>query len=152
VSLKVKNTTIENYKNNLLQRNFMPTKDDRDYDGIYFLPGDDDSELVISYWNFKDKELAEAKPVGTTSIGNMYHVAFFKRNEKGDPAFDDSFEAIFADPTIYINNLAGAGVYGCVVKKTEKSSEWFDDYLKRTLGHVKIRELIGSLKSILETK
>jgi hypothetical protein len=130
----------------------MPKKNGREYDGIYFTPGDEENELMISYWNFKDEDMASAKLIDNTEIGDMYYVAFFKRNEKGEPTFDDSFEAIFADPSIYINNLAGAGVYGCVVKKTEKSSEWFDDYLQRTIGHVRIKELIGSLKSILETK
>ena len=96
----------------------MAKKDDSEYDGIYFLPGNEDNELMISYWNFKDEALANAKPVGNTQIGNMYHVAFFKRNENGEPAFDDSFEAIFADPSTYINNLVGANVYGCLVKKT----------------------------------
>jgi len=130
----------------------MSKKSDREYDGIYFLPGDEDNELMISYWNFKDVELANAKPVNSTAIGDMYHVAFFKRDDDGKPTFDDSFEAIFADPTIYVSNLAGANVYGCMVKETEKSSEWFDDYLQKTMGHVKIRELIRSLKSVLETK
>jgi hypothetical protein len=130
----------------------MPTKNGREYDGIYFLPGDEEDELMISYWNFKDEDMTTAKLIGNTEIGDMYHVAFFKRNEKGEPTFDDAFEAIFADPSIYVSNLAGVGVYGCMVKKTEKSSEWFDDYLQRTVGYVKIKELIGSLKSILDTK
>jgi hypothetical protein len=130
----------------------MPEKNSKDCDGIYFTPGDEENELMISYWNFKDENMNTAKPVNNTDIGNMYHVAFFKRDEKGKPIFDDSFEAIFADPTIYVSNLAGANVYGCMVKKTEKSSEWFDDYLQKTMGHVKIRELIRSLKSVLETK
>jgi hypothetical protein len=130
----------------------MPEKNSKEYDGIYFTPGDEEGELMISYWNFKDEDMAAAKPVGNTEIGNMYHVAFFKRNEEGEPAFDDSFEAIFADPSIYVSNLAGANVYGCMVKKTEKSSEWFEDYLQKTIGHVKIKELIGSLKSILDSK
>lgn len=129
----------------------MPNKD-IEYDGIYFLPGDEENELMISYWSFKDKDLAKAKPVDNNQMGDMYHVAFFKRNEKGEPSFDDAFEAIFADPSIYVNNLAGVGVYGCMVKKTEKSSEWFDDYLQRTVGYVRIKEMIGCLKSILETK
>lgn len=130
----------------------MAKMEGREYDGIYFLPGDEDNELIISYWSFKDQEMATAKPVDNNQMGDMYHVAFFKRNEKGDPAFDDSFEAIFADPSIYVNNLAGAGIYGCVVKKTEKSSEWFDNYLQKAIGHVKIQEMIGCLKSILESK
>lgn len=129
----------------------MAKKDGREYDGIYFVPGKEDNELMISYWNFKDKDLATSKLIGNTENGDMYHVAFFKRNKKGEPAFDDAFEAIFADPTIYVTNLIGANVYGCMVKKTENSSEWFEEYLQKTIGYVKIKELIGNLKSILET-
>jgi hypothetical protein len=133
----------------------MPTsirKNTSEYDGIYFVPGDEEKDLLISYWNFKDESMSNAQPIDNTKIGNMYHVAFFRRDENGEPAFDGAFEAIFADPAIYVSNLVGANVYGCMVKKTEKSSDWFDDYLRRTMGHVKIRELIQNLKSILETK
>jgi hypothetical protein len=31
----------------------MPEKNSKEYDGIYFTPGDEDGELMISYWNFK---------------------------------------------------------------------------------------------------
>ena len=98
-----------------------------EYDGVYFLPNDDESELEISYFNFKN-ELSGGKPV-ETEMGSWYYVAFFKKDEEGEPTFDDSFEAIFACPKTYVNNLAGSGVYGCIVKKTDKSGKWFDDYL-----------------------
>jgi hypothetical protein len=49
-----------------------------EYDGIYFLPGDEDDELVIHCWEFKsDTEFAGAKPIDGNQIGNMYHIAFF---------------------------------------------------------------------------
>lgn len=130
----------------------MPNKKEIEHDGIYFLPGSEKSELIISYFSFRDAELSAAKPVDNTDNGNMYHVAFFKSDANGEPCFDDSFEAIFTDASTYVNNLAGANLYGCMVKKTEKSSEWFDDYLKRTLGHITMRRMIGCLNSILETK
>jgi hypothetical protein len=123
----------------------------QEYDGIYFLPGDDDDELQISYFRF-GKEFGNTEPIESTSIGHKYHVAFFKKDENGNPAFDDAFEAIFGDPSIYIQNLAGAGVYGCLLKKTEKSSVWFEEYLNRATKGLMVQKMIQGLKSILNTK
>ena len=133
------------------ERKCMSEKKSSDFDGIYFLPGDEEGELVLSFFDFKG-DMAGGTPIEVSKIGHMYHIAFFKRDDDGKPKFDDAFEAVLADPATWIENLAGAGVYGCAVRKTEKSSDWFDDYLQKTVGHVKIKELIGSLKSILETK
>jgi hypothetical protein len=126
-------------------------KKSTEFDGIYFLPGEEEGELVISYFDFKS-EMAGAKSIEGTPLGPKYHIAFFKRGEDGLPAFDDSFEAILTCPKVYIESLAGVGVYGCAVKKTEKSQKWFDDYLTRTVGHITIKKLVGCLKSVLETK
>ena len=129
----------------------MSERKSSDFDGIYFLPGKDENELVLSYFDFKE-DMANGKPIEVSKSGHMYHIAFFKSDENNRPVFDDAFEAILVDPATWIGNLAGAGVYGCAVKKTDKSDAWFDDYLKKTVGHVKIREMIGCLKSILEIK
>ena len=126
-------------------------KKSSEYDGIYFLPGDNDDELVISFFDFR-QEMANGKPIEDTKMGYKYHIAFFKRDEEGKPKFDDAFEAILVDPATWIGNLAGAGVYGCAVKKTNKSSDWFDDYLKKTVGYDKIKEMINTLKLIADTK
>ena len=133
------------------ERNFMSEKKSSDFDGIYFLPGDDEGELELSFFDFKG-DMAGGKPIKVSEIGHMYHIAFFKKDENGKPKFDDAFEAILADPATWIENLVGAGVYGCAIRKTEKSSDWFDDYLQKTVGPVKIQEMIGSLKSILDNK
>jgi len=122
-----------------------------EFDGIYFLPGQEEGELVISYFDFKN-DMAGGSEIENTPIGPKYHIAFFKRGEDEQPEFDASFEAILACPKTYIESLAGANVYGCVVKKTDKSQKWFDEYLQKTLGHVTMRKMIGCLKSILETK
>ncbi len=122
-----------------------------DYDGIYFLPGDEEGELVLSYFNFND-EMAGGVPVETTSFGPKYHIAFFQRGDDGKPVFDDSFEAILGDPATYIKNLTGTEIYGCVVKKTTKSGKWFDSYLKRTNEQIEALKTISLLKSILDMK
>ena len=122
-----------------------------DYDGIYFLPGDEEGELVLSYFNFND-EMAGGVPVETTSFGPKYHIAFFQRGEDGKPFFDESFEAILGDPATYIKNLTGSEIFGCVVKKTTKSDKWFDSYLKRTNEEIEKLKSIDYLKSILNIK
>ena len=122
-----------------------------DYDGIYFLPGDEEGELVLSYFNFNN-EMAGGVPVETTSFGSKYHIAFFQRGDDGKPVFDDSFEAILGDPAQYLKNLAGSEIYGCVVKKTTKSDKWFNDYLARTKDQIEMLKTIGYLKSILNMK
>lgn len=102
---------------------------DKKFDGFYFLPGDEDSDLTLKYFTFNAPEFMDAKPVDGTEVGDMYHIAFFRKSDDGDPIFDESFEAIFACPRTYIKQLAGFGLYGCVLRKTEKSGKWFDDYL-----------------------
>ena len=130
-------------------------KKSHEYDGIYFLPYQNEEEgeegLVISYFDFKE-DMANGTPIEGTAVGPKYHIAFFKRGPDGSPEFDETFEAIIGDPGKYINNLTGAGVYGCVVKKTNKSQKWFDDYLTRTLGHITMKKMVNCLKSVLETK
>jgi len=101
------------------------------YDGIYFLPGESDEELNLAYFNLKEEEF-KGEPIDTNSIGDMYHIAFFKWSDGGEPIFDEHFEAILADPAIYLKNLIGADVYGCVLRKTENSAKWWQDYLTRT--------------------
>ena len=123
----------------------------KDYDGFYFLPGDDEDGLNLAYFKFKDGEF-DGKPIGATELGDMYHIAFFKRDANGDPMFDEQFEAIFKDPSVYIQGLVGANLYGCILRKTEKSSEWWDEYLTRAQKTCMMNKLISVSKSILENK
>jgi hypothetical protein len=130
-------------------------KPSHEYDGIYFLPYENEKEneegLLISYFDFRN-EMANGEPIEGSPQGPKYHIAFFKRGPDGSPEFDESFEAILGDPGKYIQNLSGAGVYGCVVKKTNKSQKWFDEYLTRVVGHITMTKMVGCLKSILNSK
>ena len=121
-----------------------------EYDGFYFLPGGDEYEINIAY--FKFKEDWEGKPVESTPLGDKYHIAFFTRDVNGDPMFDEEFEAIFADPSVYIQGLAGASLYGCVLRKTEKSTKWWQEYLERAQKTCLRNKLLNVSKSILESK
>jgi hypothetical protein len=123
-----------------------------EYDGIYFLPGDSEEELVISCWEFKtDTEYAGAKPIEGNEFGHMYHIAFFKQDANGGAVFDEHYEAILGDPEGYIKNLTGSGLYGCLLKKTEKSGKWFEEYLKRALNYITIKKMKAYAESIANT-
>lgn len=116
-----------------------------EYDGFYFLPpdidytgidgadGSDSSEreetsLNLAYFKFKPETNIGA-PIESTALGDKFHVAFFRKDENGDPVFDDEFEAIFSDPSVYIKNLIGTNIYGCFLRKTENSTAWWQAYL-----------------------
>jgi hypothetical protein len=116
------------------------------FDGFWFLPCDEEG-LNLSFFTFKD-EYGGGTPIGGNQLGDNYHLAFFKENEEGLPEFDDAFEAILGDPQSYIKNLVGAGLYGCVVRKTTKTGKWFDDYLKSVVGSV----IVDNVKSITNLK
>jgi len=116
------------------------------FDGFWFLPCEEEG-LNLSFFSFKD-EYGGGTPIGGNQMGDNYHLAFFKENEEGLPEFDDAFEAILGDPESYIKNLVGAGLYGCVVRKTTKTGKWFDDYLKSVVGSV----IVDNVKSITNLK
>lgn len=107
---------------------FMPAKDE--YDGFYFLPGDNEGDLTLAFFKFNG-ETDYGKPIESNDMGDKFHIAFFRRDANGYPVFDEHFEAIFVDPTTYIMNLVDTNLYGCVLRKTEKSQTWWEEYLTR---------------------
>lgn len=117
------------------------------YDGFYILPGEEDGDLRLSYFDFLES-FDKGEKVGGSSMGDMYHVIFLKCGDDNLPILDDHFEAIFAHPETYVKNLVGADIYGCMVKKTENSSDWVDDYLKRTLARVTMMKIKNYAESI----
>ncbi len=111
------------------------------YDGFNFLPGKGDDEMAISFFEFGE-ELGNQKKVDSKNeVGDLWHIALFTQGEKGEPVFNDSFEAIFSDPEIYAQNLSSIGIYGCVLRKTDKSVKWFNDYLDKVRNRVTIIKL-----------
>jgi len=115
------------------------------------MPGDEDDEMLISYWDFMD-ELSGGKPIDGSMVGDMFHIAFFKADEKNNPVFDDAFEAILSCPKTYVKNLVGCGVYGCIVRKTDKSEKWFEEYLFKVVGHDRIKKMVDILQSVVSSK
>jgi hypothetical protein len=115
-------------------------KASNEYDGIYFMPGEEGGELILSYFDF-NKEMAGGTPIDGNNSGHMYHIAFFNHDEEGQPVYDESFEAILGDPVTYVKNLAGTGIYGFLVRKTEKSGKWFEKYLKSAIEQIIMRKM-----------
>lgn len=101
------------------------------YDGIYFIPPDEGSGVKYVFFDLTG-EYSGAK-IGSTSIGDCWHVAFVKDNN-GSPVFDSQFEAIFSDPITYLKNLAGSNIYGCIIRKTENSTKWFEKYVNNLMN------------------
>jgi hypothetical protein len=124
----------------------------QEFDGFYFLPGDeDDDDLNLAYFRFHDDQKT-GLPIESTPLGDKYHIAFFRRDANGDPMFDEEFEAIFADPSTYIKGLLGARLYGCVLRKTENSDKWWNEYLTRAQKTCMMYKLKNACESVLETK
>lgn len=121
-----------------------------DFDGFYLIPKDDGTEVEYRFFRFND-DVDMGKPVDGNDFGPMYHVAFFKRTDKG-VEFDDVFEAIFADPITYARGLYGTNLHGTFLKKTENSSDWWDDYLKGVMGRVMIQKMKKYAEAIAEAK
>ncbi len=121
--------------------------DAKDFDGFYILPHKDDDGLRLSFFVF-NYDFEKWKKIDHTSLGDMYHVVFLTQGEDGSPELDDHFEAIFADPEVYVKGLLGANVYGCMVRKTENSWKWIEEYLKKLLGRVMINKMKNYAGSI----
>ena len=120
----------------------------KDFDGFYILPHrDDDNGLKLSFFDFTD-DFEKGEKIEHTSLGDKYHVIFLRQGEDGHPELDDHFEAIFADPEVYVKGLLGANIYGCMVRKTENSWKWVEEYLKRLLGRVMINKMKNYAGSI----
>lgn len=121
-----------------------------EYDGFYFLPGDDDTELNIAYFNYQEEDIGEK--VQGSSVGDFYHIVFFRSDENGRPVYDETFDAILGDPSVYVRNLIGANLFGIIAKKTTKSKDWIEDYLNTTLKKIKMLTLIDGLKEVRDAK
>jgi len=121
-----------------------------EFDGFFFTPGDNDNEIDLSFFRIKFKEMG--KPIDSTKIGDMFHVAFFRKGVDGHPEFDDEFEAIFADPQTYVKNLIGANVYGAFLRKTEHSGNYWKEYLNDAKKKCSIIKLKSLIKAMAESK
>ena len=109
------------------------------YDGFIFLPHDDEDSQEFKFLKYKEDFGA---PIEGSPAGDKYHVALFRRDDEGDFDFDESFEAIFSDPMVYAKGLCGTNTFVTIVRKQEKTSEWFKEYLTDLIYSVKIMKKI----------
>ena len=111
------------------------------FDGFFFTPNVEDGELELSFFDYTEENMKNAEKVENTSYGDKYHIAFFKPNGEGLVEFDESFEAIFADPVSYVKNLTGTSIFGCILRKTTRSNKWFDNYLTNAKENIIIHNI-----------
>lgn len=120
-----------------------------EYDGFVIVP-ENSEESKIVYFNLNDGH-EKAAPIENSELGDMYHVVYFKMNaDNTDIEFDDTFEAIFIDPVYYARRLLPS-FYCMIVRKTDKSVKWFEDYLKDLLERAiltKLKKHKAALESI----
>lgn len=101
-----------------------------EFDGFLFLPSeqeDEDTDAIDFRFIKFNQDMGNA--VEGTAVGEKYHIALFRRDEYGNFKFDESFEAIFADPMTYVKGFVGLNIFGTMVKKKENTSEWFKQYV-----------------------
>ena len=103
------------------------------YDGCYFSFTDNDEEDEkpkdpLSYFTINTNKVLPNVLSSTHPVGDTFLMAFLKFDEEGIPVFDGMSEAILGDPDVYMRNLAGSGLFGCIVRKTPRGEAWFDEY------------------------
>lgn len=120
----------------------MPPKP-HEYDGLYFVPSEVEGEedIQVTFFTLED-EYQNAQPLSNNKVGDCWYVAFFKNDEEDveKMKFDDTFEAIFADPFVYLKNLIGSNLSGCMVRKTSKSGKWFEEYLTKANNYLTMEQ------------
>ncbi|MFM1810993.1 MAG: hypothetical protein RLZZ382_2218 [Bacteroidota bacterium] len=129
----------------------MLAKSPNDYDGFYFSRHYDLEGEGIKYDFFKFKdEYANGTKQDGTDIGDMYHILFIESDDDGHPFVKDTFDAIFIDPVKYTENFYGMDVIGCVVRKTDKSQQWFEEHLTTIREKCKLYPMKSQIQSIAD--
>ena len=122
-----------------------------DYDGFRFYPSNDDGieGFAVSTFDLID-EMANSSPIENSSMGYKYHVALFEHDDKDKVQINDLFEAIFADPLVYLRNLHGTNFFGFFIRKTDKSETWVMENMDRITDGEFSRRMKSDLMSIAE--
>lgn len=119
----------------------MNNEENTEYDGIIFF--EKNTNAFMGFFNHLDTH-EKGEKLESTSMGDMWHIMFYKKNKEERVSFEESFDAILIDPEIYIENLMkiDSNNMGFVLRKTKNSSEWlktFDgiDYFEGVLHEYK---------------
>lgn len=112
------------------------------YDGFNMLPDPVSGTICISFFNLKD-EYANGTPIENTKWGDKFQVILYKNIGNFEIRYDEHFEAIFADPVVYMENLL-PNFSGTFFRKTTKSAKMYDE----CLTHVVQNAILDKLKHI----
>lgn len=99
---------------------FLRDVKSKDFDGFFFIPGEEEDTIRVEGCNYKQK----GEELEKSEMGNMYHIILFKQDEEGNPIKQDMFEAILSDPLEYMSNLIPQDWYGLICKKTTTSTKF----------------------------
>lgn len=110
------------------------------YDGFTIVPDGEYGNSKIVFFELGD-DAKNGTPIENSELGDMFHVVIYKFNkEQNDIEFDDTFEAIFVDPVHYAKRLL-PNFYCTIIRKTNTSVKWFEDYLTDLFGRVILKKL-----------
>ena len=105
---------------------FLEDLKEQEYDCISFLPDlNEEGDLRIEAGQYIEKS-EEVKG----AMGNKYHINLFKQNKDLSVEYD-SFEAILADPLVYMSHIIPSGFFGFITKKTTDSDEFNEEMLSK---------------------
>lgn len=133
--------------------NTKDQKTELPFDGVYFFPDPDrPGNMAQDWFQLKGDVYENQVKEGGTPHGDLYHVSFIGKDKLGLPAIEQSFEAIFSDVDTYLKGLAGSDVHGVILRKTDKSAKWMEDYKTGISKNVKIQKLYNIAKSIQQNE
>jgi hypothetical protein len=95
----------------------------KDYDAIFFVPADDESQVKIEVAKYK--EIGEK--VGGSELGDLYEIILFRMDEESNITDLDKFEGILIEPREYVTRMIKDDWYGMVTKKTTTSDKLTTD-------------------------
>ena len=99
-------------------------KDMKDNDAIFFIPHEDDEELVnvkaATYKEFGEK-------IGGSEVGDLYDIIIFRLSEDYNVIDLDKFEGILIDPRYYVSRMIKSDWFGLVAKKTTTPNTFVQD-------------------------
>ncbi len=112
--------------------NTTVTIEDLTYDGFYFSFIDfeegEERKDPLSFFKIASDKTLSNEPSVKHSVGDTFLMAFLKFDDNAIPVFEETVEAILADPVVYAQNLIGSGLFGCIVRKTPRGKAWFDEH------------------------
>jgi hypothetical protein len=116
----------------MTKNNTTAMSEDLTYDGFYFSfidheEGEEKKDPLNFFKIASDKNLSNV-PEDKHPIGDKFLMAFLKFDDNAVPVFEETVEAILADPVVYVQNLVGSGRFGCIVRKTPRGEAWFDKH------------------------